>query len=327
MIVLLPVVGIVLLGVVAFALYETSAARRDRDSLLALKPEAASQAAASNVVRARSQFTLAVEAYERGMANAQSASRVVETSGGSLFAGDDSLRAGDELVLDPNPELDRLELAKEEARNELLAAQREWEQVRPLSDADASAELWSGHGVLRGWQLGPIGYERAFIRLEHVLDSTCWGCWETRRFRWGLAIGAERQQLAMFAAAVPIDKVEQILSQGMGGAEFAVRPGFSPQRWWRRRRRLPAPRRATSTLLQTFDLAEGPDEPTRSSVRKAFEVEMGQAPETVGSLGEMDGVLSVLASGPSLLVGGWWGTEPKPVLLAGSAHTGWRESN
>lgn len=320
MIPLLSAVGIVLLGIGAFALYETSAARRDRDRLAALKPEAASQTAAANVVRARSEFTLAVEAYERGMANAHSSSRVVETSGGSLFAADETL-------IEPNPELDRLEAAKEEARNVLLNAQREWEQVRPLSDADAAAELWSGHGVLRGWQIGPIGYERAFIRLEHILDSTCWGCWETRRFRWGFALGAERQQLAMFAAAVPIDKVEQILSQGMGGAEFALRPGFSPQRWWRRRRRMPAPRRATSTLLQTFDLAEGPDEPTRSSVRKAFEVEMGQAPETVGSLGEMDGVLSVLASGPSLLVGAWWGTEPKPRLLAGSAHTGWRESN
>ncbi|MFT7601541.1 MAG: hypothetical protein ACI8TP_004500 [Acidimicrobiales bacterium] len=312
-----PIV-VIALAIFGFALYETTAARRERQSLLRVAPEAASQHAAAGVVRARARFSTAVEAYEMAMANAPDLVSVAESTGPSLFRpAAETPFAGSSLGIE------QLEANKEIARTELLDAQRLWESVRPSVAPDAAISLWTGYGVLRGWQLGPIGFERAFVRCEHILDPTCWAAFELKRMRWGFALGAESQRLALFAAAVPTERVAEILSQGLGGAEAALRPGFAPTRWWRRRGRLPAPRRASGALLQTFDLADGLDEPTRAVVRKAFEVEMGDTPENIRSLGDLDGVLSILAGGPSALVGVWAGPQPQARLLAGSAHTSW----
>ena len=109
----------------------------------------------------------------------------------------------------------------------------------------------------------------------------------------------------------------------MGGAELAIRPGFAPLRWWRRRRRIPAARRATYSLLATRELDHRTDEATRFSVRTAVEAELGHSIDQVRTLGQVDGVLSVLAAGPSLMVGAWFGRTPQAELLAASAHTSW----
>lgn len=306
--------GIIAVALLGFALYERSVAARTRQRLLAIRPEAASQHAASNVVRARSEFSLAVEAYERAMA---ASSRVAEPS--VIGASGTTLEA----PLPPT-HIQDLEQQKDRTRTELLDAQRLWESVRPSADVDASVSLWSGFGVLRGWQFGPVGFERAFVRTEHIIDPSCWAVWEVKRMRFGLALGAETQRLALFGAAVPTDRVGEILGQGMGGGEVAFRPGFSPQRWWRRSRRLPEAQLATDKLLALRSVDAEIDRGSRKAVDSALEDEMGQPVDTVASLGDMDGLLSVLAGGPSLLVGAWWGTEPTAELLAGSAHTAWR---
>lgn len=329
-ILLLSPVAVVLVGLLGFIAFESSAARRDRDGLLKLNPEAASQHAAANVVRARSQFSQAVEAYELGLALAEqstvrtSAQQLVGVGDARTGGGGDTFFGTSDVVSGAGASVPELEYAKEVARTQLLDAQRLWESVRPSPGPDSEIDLWFGHGVMRGWHLGPIGFERGFVRVEHVLDPTCWAAYEVSRMRWGVAVGIENQRVATFSAAVPIERVPEIVSQGMGGGEMALRPGFSPQRWWRRRNRLPAPRRATSALMQTPDLAEGPDDPTRAAIQRAFEIEMGESPTELRSLGEMEGVMSVLAGGPSVMLGAWWGPDPEPHLLAGSPHTSWR---
>lgn len=315
------VLGLLTAMVVVFALYERVVSARDRAGLLGLRPEAPSQHAAANVVRARSQFSAAVEAYERELADVQPELQLSDAAGSSLFAG---RQGGTEVEVRNGDRLAQLEQHKDVARTQLLDAQRLWESVRPTADADAAVSLWAGFGVLRGWQVGPIGFERAIIRCEHSIDPECWAAWETRRMRFGFALGAESQRLALFAAAVPTNRLGELIGKGMGGSEVALRPGFSPLRWNRRRGRESDPKRATELLLSLRDLTSELAPMARLAVNDAYAGELGEPIENVRSLGDMEGMLSVLSGGPALLVGAWWGKEPAAQLLAGSAHTAWR---
>lgn len=339
------VVGLYLLAVVVFASYESSAARRQRRAITSLRAEAPSQRAAAAVVRARGEFSQAVEAYETAMAGLGSAvgrplDRVTVGGssggspgalGGSLFGNDRPAvpiigRASQSVVLDLN-DIAELEHRKEIARNNLLDAQRLWDSVRPAHGPESPLDLWSGTGVLRGWQVGPIGFERAFIRCDHVIDASCWAAFEVKRLRVGLALSMEEQHLAVFAAAVPAERMGEIIGRSMGGAEFAARPGFAPLRSWRRARRIPEARRAAFSLLTTRTPDQAIDNATRATVRNALEVELGQPLDGLRSLGGMTGVMSVLASGPSLSLGFWGGRSPQAELLAASPHTAWHQSS
>lgn len=337
------VVGVYLLAVVVFASYESSAARRQRRTIAGLRSEAPSQRAAASVVRARGEFSHAVEAYETAMAGLGSAvgrplDRITVGGssggspgalGGSLFGNDRPVapiigRASEPVVLDLNDIAD-LEHRKEIARNNLLDAQRLWDSVRPAHGPESPLDLWSGTGVLRGWQVGPIGFERAFIRCDHVVDGSCWAAFEVKRLRLGLALSMEEQHLAVFAAAVPAERMGEIIGRSMGGAEIAARPGFAPLRTWRRARRIPEARRAAFSLLTTRTPDQAIDRATRATVQNALEVELGQPLDGLRSLGGMTGVMSVLASGPSLTLGTWGGRSPRAELLAASSHTAWHQ--
>ncbi len=327
--------GVFLVAVAVFAMYESSAARRQRRAIVGLRAEAPSQRAAAAVVKARGEFTEAVEAYEMAMAGvAASVGRPLErvsaggVSGGSSLFGEDHLF--DQSPNGPSPmvglaDIAELEHRKEIARTNLLDAQRLWDSVRPSHGPESNLDLWSGSGVLRGWQVGPIGFERAYVRCDHVVDPDCWSAWEVKRLRVGFAFGMEEQHLAIFAAAVPIERVGEIVGRSMGGAELALRPGFSPLRAWRRVRRVPEARRAAFSLLTTRTPDQATDIATRATVRNAIEVELGQPLDSVRSLGGVDGVMSVLASGPSLMAGAWFGRSPQAELLAASPHTAWHQ--
>ena len=342
-------VGLYLLAVVVFAAYESSAARRQRRSIVELRAEAPSQRAAAAVVKARGEFSQAVEAYETAMVGLGSAvgrpldritvgGSTVGASGGtpgalggSLFGNDRPVapivsRASESVVLDLN-DIAELEHRKEIARNNLLDAQRLWDSVRPAHGPESALDLWSGTGVLRGWQVGPIGFERAFIRCDHVVDASCWAAFEVKRLRLGLAFSMEEQHLAVFAAAVPAERMGEIIGRSMGGTEFAARPGFAPLRSWRRARRIPEARRAAFSLLTTRTPDQAIDSATRATVRNALEVELGQPLDRLRSLGGMTGVMSVLASGPSLTLGAWGGRSPQAELLAASPHTAWHQQS
>ena len=250
------------------------------------------------------------------------------THGGSLYLYDrpvaPTFRRASGSVVDMNGIAD-LEHRKEIARNALLDAQRLWDSVRPADRPDSPLDLWSGTGVLRGWQVGPIGFERAFIRCDHVVDASCWAAFEVKRLRLGLALSMEEQHLAVFAAAVPAERMGEIIGRSMGGAELAVRPGFAPLRSWRRARRIPEARRAAFSLLTTRTPGQAIDSGTRATVRNAIEVELGQPLDRLRSLGGITGVMSVLASGPSLTLGAWAGRSPHAELLAASPHTAWHQ--
>lgn len=343
----LAVLGVsFLLGLVAFAVYESSGARRQRRAIVSLRAEAPGQRAATAVVRARGEFSHAVEAYEAAMATVESlVSSPLErvgvggsagSSGGSLFT--EHRAAPLHPPTEPGPtgaipfggavsqnDIALLEQRKEVARTRLLDAQRLWDSVRPAQGPESPLELWSGTGVLRGWQLGPIGFERSFVRCEHVVDPECWSSWEVKRLRLGFAFGMEEQHLALFSAAVPVERLGEILGRSLGGPEFACRPGFSPMRAWRRARRIPEARRAAFSLLTTRTADQKTDAATRATVRNAVEVELGRPLDELRSLTGIQGVMSILASGPSGVIGIWAGRTPQAELLAASAHTAWHQ--
>lgn len=323
------VLGCICAAVLVFAVYESGRARRQRQAFLRLRNDTVSHQAAAEVVSARAEFGQAVEEYEEAMTGAQRTIDVTSGAGSVAISGGSGglFESVDAPPVQAGPSIADLEHRKDEARARLMNAQRAWEAVRPSSGPSSTLDLWSGNGVLRGWQFGPIGFERAFIRCEHVVDPDCWAAWEVKRLRLGFAFGAEEQRLALFAAAVPIDRMTEIVGRAMGGTEVALRPGFAPLRWWRRNRRIPAARRATYSLLTTRELDHTTDDATRFTVRSAIETELGQSIDDIRELGDVDGVLSVLAAGPSVALGFWTGRSPAAEMLAASPHTSWHATS
>ncbi len=297
-------------GVVAFAIYELASSERIEKSLRAHRSDSASNHAFDAAVAARSRFSNAVRAYELAVSHASQL---------ALSGRPQSPEHGD---------LVELEQKKDEARAQLLDAQRLWESVKPTNGPDSQADLWFGTGSLRGWMLGFVGYERAFIRLDHAVDPKCWAVWKISRFRFGLGLGVESQHLALLASGADIRQLENLISHGFDGSEVALRPGFSPMRWYRLRTQPVWSRIASQILLGGTPghaaVMWGGDQVVRSKVSDAFEVELKMPLAEMGRMPIDDSVLTTATRGPALIAGAWTGRRPHPSLLTGSSHTTWR---
>lgn len=215
---------------------------------------------------------------------------------------------------------------KETARRSLITTQKRWQALQPGEKPSSDLDVWVGSGFTRSWQLGPIGRERAFVRVDHVLDRECWAVWEIRRRRLGLGLSFERQRLSMFAFRVEPHLLPLLLAKTFDGVEFAARPGFVPSRLWRRLRRTPAARKANDALLKRHELSDlmtSPSDDVWAKVDDAYEVELGAPLATFDSLGDGPGLMSVHASGPSTSLGVWGGPPPIVALSSSSGHGIW----
>lgn len=296
--------------VVAFGLYELASSERVEESLGSYRSDSASNHAFDAVVAARSRFAEAVKAYEVAVSHASQL---------ALSGRPQSPEHGDLLELEKN---------KDEARDHLLDAQRLWESVKPDKGPSSPADLWFGTGRLRGWMLGIVGYERAFIRLDHAVDPNCWAVWKVSRFRFGLGLGVENQHLALLASGADIRQLEGLISHGFDGSEVALRPGFSPMRWYQLRAQPVWSRAASKILLGGTPghaaVMWGGDEAVRAKVTDAFEVELKTPLAELGRMPIDDSVLTTATRGVAFLVGAWTGRRPHPHLLTASNHTAWR---
>jgi hypothetical protein len=297
-------------GVVVFGIYELASSERIEESLRAHRSDSASNYAFDAVVVARSRFSEAVKAFELAVSH---------TSQLALSGRPQTPEHGD---------LMELEQAKDEARIQLLDSQRLWESVKPTGGPSSPADLWFGTGSLRGWMLGAVGYERAFIRLDHAVDPGCWAVWKISRFRFGLGLGVESQHLALLASGADIRQLANLISHGFDGSEIAFRPGFSPMRWYRRSTQPVWSRVASGILLDgtrgRATVMWGAGKAIRSRVGDAFEVELKTPLAEMGRMPIDDSVLTTATKGPALIAGAWTGRRPHPRLLTGSNHTTWR---
>lgn len=301
--------------VVLFAIYDAMAGRKERNTLLAVSTPPHVGRALDSVLQSRTEFASAVKRYE--IALSQNRSTV-----GAASSPTEAV-PGRELFATQLPDL---EAAKELARERLLDSQRLWDAVKPGIGPAADINAWMGFGFMRGWQIGPIGYERMFVRMDHAVDSTCWVVWEFRRPRIGFGLGYERQRLALFCVRTDEQTLPKLVSRAFDGHEFAARPGFVPSRVWRRMRREDAAKSANTALLkrhQLGDLISGPDQSTRRVVVAAFEEELGDKLENIRALPPGPGILSIHAKGPSLSLGAWTGPTPEPELRTSSGHKTW----
>lgn len=292
--------------------------RRHRRSLRHIARPPAPDIAYRAVVNARSAFTRSVQAYEEALAS----------TGAS--AGSSSVLAGD--LAASNTDLEVMERRKDQRRTRLLEAQRLWEDVRPAAEPSSPIPVWLGAGEMRGWSLGLIGHEAAFLRFEHALDPTCWVVLETRRFRFGPALGAERLRLGVVVEGADITQLTDLLQAAMGSPELALRPGTSVVRAL-------ASRRVDTTNL--FALLRGGVDTSSRLYVNGFDEEVRQAglaylssthgldlDQTNAGLAGFDRIrLRITSSGPALLVGMWFGRRPSARILAGSNHQAWLRSN
>ncbi len=270
------------------------------------------------LLAARSRFTHAVAAYEEAVQASEL--RTSAVVGAPMGPGGE--------IATPSPTLVDAERAKDRARDELLDAQRLWAASREIDvdQADPDPALWTGRGVLVAGNLGPIGWERATIRLTHLLDDRCWVVVRISRPRLGLAIGAEWQRLAIAGAGVDSDGLKSLLGVAFAGTEVAVRPGFTPARSWRRFRRTEPTRTSLKHQLREARLAavlEPRSAELSDTLRHTFEAEFGQTLTSSTELGLDRGLLGIHTAGPSLVVGAWGGPKPKVTVELSSDHRGW----
>lgn len=310
MVVLTVVAAISVALVVAFGVHELSTSERIERALSGAPGNSASNRAFDSVVTARSHFSKAVRAYEVAVTKAS------------------QLALSGRPVGPEHDDLMELEREKDSARDHLLDAQRLWESVKPATGPASPLDLWFGTGLLRGWMLGFIGYERAFIRLDHAVDPACWGVWKISRFRFGLGFGAEKQHLAVLASGADIRQLENLISHGFDGSEVAFRPGFGPVRWYRLRTQPVWSRKASEILLKGTSgrraVMWGANADVRAKVADAFEAELKTPLPKMGRMQIEDSVLTTATSGPALIAGVWTGRRPQPHFVAGSNHTTWR---
>ena len=310
--------ALVSLLVALFGLLTERQHRRRRRSLRHIARPPAPDIAYRAVVNARSAFTRSVQAYEEALAST------------SASAGSSALLSGD--LTGSSTDLEVMERRKDQRRTRLLEAQRMWEDVRPAVEPASPIPVWIGAGELRGWSLGLIGHEAAFLRFEHALDSSCWVVLETRRFRFGPALGAERLRLGVVVEGAEITQLADLLQVAMGSPEAAFRPGTSLVR-------AVSARRVDATNLFS-SLRAGVDSSSRLYVN-GFDDDVRQA--SLGYLSATHGLdldqsnaglagfdrirLRITSSGPALLVGAWVGRRPSARIMAGSNHQAWLRSN
>lgn len=310
--------GAVLLLVLAYGLMAERQHRRRRRSLRHIARPPAPDIAYRAVVNARSAFTRSVQAYEEALAST------------SASAGSSSVLSGD--LTSSDADLETMERRKDQRRTRLLEAQRIWEEVRPASEPASPVPVWIGAGELRGWSLGLIGHEATFLRFEHALDPTCWVVLETRRFRFGPAIGAERLRLGVVVEGADITQLTDLLQVAMGSPEVALRPGTSVVRAFTARRVGGAS--LFSALRGTADSSSrlyvnGFDQDVRQqSLAYLSGIHGLDLDQTNAGLAGFDRIrLRITSSGPALLVGVWFGRRPSARIMAGSNHQAWLRSN
>ena len=308
----------VVLSIGIFGLLTERQHRRRRRSLRHIARPPAPDIAYRAVVNARSAFTRSVQAYEEALASA------------SATTGASSVMAGD--FASGQVELETMERRKDQRRTRLLEAQRVWEDVRPAAEPASPIPVWIGAGELRGWSLGLIGHEASFLRFEHALDPTCWVVVETRRFRFGPAVGVERLRLGVVVEGAEINQLTDLLQAAMGSPEAAVRPGTSLVRASVRRQVAGRP---------LFDALRGSVDSSSRLYVRGFEPEVRQ--ESLAYLSSAHGLdldhtnagltgfdeikLRITSSGPAFLVGAWAGRRPSARIMAGSNHQAWLRSN
>lgn len=312
------------------AVYDVISVGRERRALKEVPRDPAVAAAVAEIMRARNSFTEIVARYESALS---SSSRVLSPSTETTHADthfdeptSPPMLLGQDLSED-GLSIEELAEDKDLARVRLYDARRLWETVRPGAGPAASSNLWAGYGYLRAWHLGLIGFERIYYRFDHVLDPTCWSIHEASRFRFGLAIGAEHQRLALFAVGAEASQLGELSARAFRGSEAAIRPGFVPLRFWRRVRRSKVARQASHALLDSTRISElitGPGTHARAAVHHAFETELGAELTNRTLIPDGPALISVITKGPSVLVGAWGGRSPKPVLRASSDHGAWQ---
>ncbi len=312
----------------AAAAWQYVSTRRDIRALSSLTDIQATDRLFTAVLTARSRFTESVRRYERAIA--EPVVQEARQPAGGLFRAPSS---GPSSGLSSSPAIDSASLAqlerdKIEAREQLVSAQRLWENSKPPQQPSSALQLWSGAGIMRGWNLGPIGFETVVLRVDHTVDNTCWSAWRMSRLRVGLALGAERQRLALFIIGAECDSMRKLLQRGLGGVEVAFRPGFVPSRTWRRTRRDEASKTSIAAVLRGATpkgLVRGPDEGDRAAVAAGYEYELGRPLEQVAALPTTDAMLAIHTKGPSVALGVWGGRNPRARLVASSTHTAWQQ--
>lgn len=325
-------IGVAIVALVFLAaMGDALAVRSERRQLRAVRREPAVASAVSEILLARDHFSRVVAKYENAIA-AQSRLRTLTLDGVTTerVAPDPAIAEIHPEVQSSagGPEIERLLIQKSEARQRLVEAQNLWDAVRPGARPSAEADLWFGSGLMRAWQLGPIGFERFYYRFDHAVDPSCWVIFEASRFRFGIGLGAETQTLALFAAGASADELGDLSGLAFGGPEVAFRPGFVPMRTWRRTRRSPHAKAANKALLQSHsvrDLAEGLSSDARSLAVAAFEVELGESLTRTTELPDGPALISVITKGPSVLLGAWAGSTPTPKIRGRSDHGVWKQ--
>ncbi len=321
--------GVAIVLVALFGLFDLMLARRERAKLATMRSDPAVAWAVSEILRARDSFSRVVSRYEMAL-GAQARVRSRANDGG-LPSNDEHPEAPDGPEVGPqeyDSDVERLLEEKQEARERLLGAQRDWDMIRPGAGPAAASDLWFGSGLMRAWQLGFVGFERHFYRFDHALDDSCWSIFESCRFRFGLGFGAESQSLALVVVGASASQLPELSALAFGGPELALRPGFVPMRWWRRIRRDDEVRAANAILLkagEVSDLVEGPSAETRELVLAALEAELGESLTSTTTIPPGPGLMSVITKGPSVLAGAWTGHVPEPELRASSDHGVWHE--
>ncbi len=311
--------------IVASAAWQLVATRRDLRALSSLTDIQATDRLFTAVLTARSRFTESVRRYERALAEPA----IVETRqpAGGLFRSPSSSHPSSPSS--NSASLEELERDKIEAREQLVSAQRLWENSKPPLQPNSALKLWSGAGIMRGWNLGPVGFETVVLRVDHTVDNTCWSAWRMSRLRLGFALGAERQQLALFIIGADCGSMRDLLQRGLGGVEVALRPGFVPSRTWRRTRRDDASKSSIAAVLRGATqkgLVRSPDVGDRAAVAAGYAYELGRPLEQVAVLPTDDAMLAIHTKGPSVVLGVWGGRNPRARLVASSTHTAWQQN-
>lgn len=304
-----------------FALVDALLASRDRRRWAQLGDETVSRRAAAAVVDARRRLAAALENDHRPERAVRRHPALGNVAPGVPSGLGEAEQSSAEQSSDATVEVAGVDAAREA----LLDAQRLWASVRPRRDANARVGIWSGRGRLRSWQLGPIGFERIIVRSDHLIDPDCWVLTEYRRIRFGLGVGVESLDLAVFAAGVPSRRLDALLRELLRGPEVAVRPGFAPLRWWRTTRRSQSAQAATNAVFADRRLDRPPSPATSEAVWVAVREDFGSDVERMGLSGIGGPIAVAHTSGPSLLFGWWWGLRPRSRLVAASSHVVWRD--
>ncbi|MCG8591159.1 MAG: hypothetical protein MJE66_17855 [Proteobacteria bacterium] len=308
---LLSLAAVAALLAVACALYDRWAASRETSRLTSTRVELPVEELSDRLESARTRFSVAVERHEQAL-----------QSGGARVLATTSYPEGIPIA----KTVEELDAEREAARQELLEAQRSADALSLGHGPDSRVHAFAGSGVMRAWQLGPVGFERFWIRLDHAVDPDCWVLYEAKRMRWGLGLGAERQRLALQSLRASAEQLPVLLRAGLDGRELAFRPGIVPSRVWYRLRRPSLHRTLNRALLgraRLDSMGGPPDREVRGVVLAAFADEAGAPLPSLDVLPKGPGLLRIAASGPALMFGAWSGRRPGLRVVAASAHDVW----